>query len=85
MTQENLAALIGTKQPAIARLESGAWKNVSIKTLQKIAEAFDCGLSVRFDSFAALFNCLARTGPSSKPPMTYEEEREISDHDDTTA
>jgi len=41
MTQQELADKIGTSQPAIARLESGNYKNVSLKFLRKIAKALD--------------------------------------------
>lgn len=37
MTQADVAAALGVKQPAVARIEAG--KNVSIKTLDKYARA----------------------------------------------
>ncbi len=39
LTQMELAKEIGTSQPAIARLESGNYKNLSLKFLRKVAEA----------------------------------------------
>ena len=33
--------MIGTSQPAIARLESGKYKNVSMSFIRKVAEALD--------------------------------------------
>ncbi|MDH5719169.1 MAG: helix-turn-helix domain-containing protein [Spirochaetia bacterium] len=39
MTQKELASLIGTSQPAIARLESGNYKNVSLPFIRKVANA----------------------------------------------
>ena len=36
LTQKELADLAGTSQPAIARLESGNYQNVSLKFLKKI-------------------------------------------------
>jgi transcriptional regulator with XRE-family HTH domain len=44
LTQQELAARVGTSQPAIARLESGAI-NPTIETLTRCAEAL--GLSLR--------------------------------------
>lgn len=41
LTQKELAKEIGTSQPAIARLESGNYKNVSLAFLRKLAEALD--------------------------------------------
>jgi predicted transcriptional regulator len=39
MTQKELATKAGTSQPAIARLESGRYKNVSLAFLRKIGKA----------------------------------------------
>ncbi|WP_156104687.1 helix-turn-helix domain-containing protein [Spirochaeta lutea] len=39
LTQTELAKEVGTSQPAIARLESGNYKNLSLKFLRKVAEA----------------------------------------------
>ena len=39
LTQKELAELVGTSQPAIARLESGNYKNISLSFLRKIASA----------------------------------------------
>ncbi len=47
LTQQQLAEKIGTKQSAIARLESGN-ANPSVELLQKIATALNAKLSIRF-------------------------------------
>ena len=39
LTQRQLAELIGTSQPAIARLESGNYRNVSLSFLRRLADA----------------------------------------------
>ena len=39
LTQKELAQQIGTSQPAIARIESGSYKNVSLSFLRRIADA----------------------------------------------
>ncbi len=46
MSQKDLAIKIGTKQPSIARFESGAY-NPTISFLQKISEALDSKLIVK--------------------------------------
>ncbi len=46
LTQEQLAKRIGTKQPAIARLESGS-TNVSLAFLEKITQALDTELVIK--------------------------------------
>lgn len=50
-TQEQLAALTGMKQSRISSLENVNYESWSIKTLRRIAEAFDVVLVVRFESF----------------------------------
>jgi ribosome-binding protein aMBF1 (putative translation factor) len=49
MTQQRLAEKIGTKQPALSRLERGGFKKASMKTLSKIADALDARLVVRLE------------------------------------
>ncbi len=39
LSQKDLARLAGTSQPAIARLESGTYKNLSLRFIRKVAEA----------------------------------------------
>jgi predicted transcriptional regulator len=46
ITQKALADMIGTKQPAIARLESGDYSGCSLKTLQKIADALETTIKI---------------------------------------
>jgi DNA-binding XRE family transcriptional regulator len=46
MSQKDLAAAIGTRQPAIARLESGVTKGVALTTLVKIARILKAKLTL---------------------------------------
>ena len=48
MTQQELAELIGTKQPVISRLEDADYEGHSLGVLQRIADALGVGLDVRF-------------------------------------
>ena len=41
MTQKELAEKVGTSQPAIARLESGNYKNVSLSFIRRLALALN--------------------------------------------
>ncbi|EOQ98310.1 helix-turn-helix domain-containing protein [Leptospira sp. 2 VSF19] len=41
LTQKDLALKIGTSQPAIARLESGNYRNLSLSFINKLAKALD--------------------------------------------
>jgi ribosome-binding protein aMBF1 (putative translation factor) len=49
LTQEQLAKRIGTKQPALSRLERGGFNRATVETLRKIAEALDVRLVVRME------------------------------------
>lgn len=46
LTQAQLAELVGTRQPSIARLENGS-STPSISFLNKIAEALDAKVEIR--------------------------------------
>jgi len=48
LTQVELARLIGTKQPVIARLEDADYRGHSLTMLHRIAEALNQSLEVRF-------------------------------------
>jgi len=41
LTQKELAERVGTSQPAIARLESGNYRNLSLSFLRRIAQALN--------------------------------------------
>jgi len=49
LTQEELAKRIGTKQPALSRLEKGGFEKANIETLRRIANALDYKLTVKFE------------------------------------
>lgn len=48
LTQAQLAELIGTKQPVIARLENADYEGHSLSMLQRIADALDQRVEVAF-------------------------------------
>ena len=50
LTQAQLAKLIGTKQPVIARLDDADYEGHSLSMLQRIADALDQRLEVSFES-----------------------------------
>jgi ribosome-binding protein aMBF1 (putative translation factor) len=50
LTQKQLAGLIGTKQPVIARSEDADYQGHSLAMLYRIAAALDCRVSVGFVS-----------------------------------
>lgn len=50
LSQRQLAGLIGSKQPVIARLEDADYEGHSLSMLQRIAEALEQRLEMRFVS-----------------------------------
>ncbi len=48
LTQKQLAEKAGTSQPAIARLESGEYKNLSLSFLRKVGEVLGAVPEVHF-------------------------------------
>ena len=56
LSQAQLAASIGTTQPAVSAHESPDKDSWSIATLRKLAEAFDVALIVKFESFGKALN-----------------------------
>lgn len=53
LTQKELADLAGTSQPAIARLESGTYRNVSLQFLRKIGKALGATPEIHFHKIKA--------------------------------
>jgi predicted transcriptional regulator len=48
MTQKELAKRAGTSQPAIARLESGKYTNITMSFLRKIGKALNAEPEIHF-------------------------------------
>ncbi len=46
LSQSQLAKVIGTRQPAISRLERGEYNNITLSTLMKVANALDLDLDI---------------------------------------
>ena len=49
ISQAKLAEKIGTKQPALSRLERGGFRKASLETLSRIADALDARLVVKLE------------------------------------
>jgi AbrB family looped-hinge helix DNA binding protein len=52
LSQAGLAKRIGTTQPGISALENVDYTSWSLRTLKKLAKAFDVALIVKFESFS---------------------------------
>ncbi|HLY18357.1 MAG TPA: helix-turn-helix transcriptional regulator [Bryobacteraceae bacterium] len=64
-TQEWLAERAGMRQPRISGLLSPGKTRPNIETLRRLAEAFDCGLAVRFVPFSELVSWSESFDPES--------------------
>ncbi len=48
LTQKELAEMVGTSQPAIARLESGEYKNLTLSFLRRVGKALGVTPEIHF-------------------------------------
>lgn len=71
-TQQQLAELAGMKQSRISTMEKVDYASWSIKTLRRLARAFDLPLVVRFESWGNLFEDIIRLNRSSLERPTFE-------------
>jgi transcriptional regulator with XRE-family HTH domain len=55
-SQETLAEKAGMKQSRISAMEQASYTGWSLRTLRRLAKAFDLALEVRFESFGTLLN-----------------------------
>ena len=65
-------------QESISRLEDPNYGRYSLKTLKRLAKAFDVALLVRFVSFGELGEWTVNLTPQKLKPPSYEEERQMS-------
>ena len=49
LTQRQLAKLLGTSQPYVAKLESGRMRNLGVKTLVRCARALGASVTIRME------------------------------------
>ena len=76
MTQGQLARAMGTKQPAISKLEDPEGGDVLVSTLVKAAHAFDCALLVRFVEYSTLAVQTRDVRPERLYAVSYQEENQ---------
>ena len=76
LSQKQLGERAGIQQPQISRLEDFDKPGVTLKTLERLAEAFDVGLVVRFAAFGEIVDWTAGLdvpglGNDSYAPASY--------------
>jgi transcriptional regulator with XRE-family HTH domain len=74
-TQKQLAQRTGMKQSRISALEDPNWENVEVATLERLASAFDVGLTVRFIAFSDLARWAATLSDDKLIVSRYEQEK----------
>jgi len=73
-TQPELSRLTGMKQSRISNMEKPGKVHFSLETLQRLAEAFDVALIVRFAPFSELLDWSDRFNPESFQVPSFTEE-----------
>jgi transcriptional regulator with XRE-family HTH domain len=71
-TQQQLAAETGMAQPRISVLEDASYEKFNIKTLRRIASAFDVALIVKFLPFSELVDWVTTISPERLAPPSFE-------------
>ena len=72
--QEELAALIGTKQSGISRLEKSDYSAWKVETLRKLAKALGVRLRIRFEGFGTLVEEIKGFDDSNLLPKKFEDD-----------
>jgi len=78
-TQEGLAQKVEMAQARISVLENPNYENFSIKTLKRLASAFDVGLMVRFVSFGELAEWVSNLSPEDLAVPDFEYESQLQE------
>ncbi|MEO8053410.1 MAG: helix-turn-helix transcriptional regulator [Acidobacteriota bacterium] len=73
-TQEQLADKAGMLQPRISAIQSPGKAKLNLETLRRLAEAFDCGLVVRFAPFSELARWSERFEPDEFSVPSFEDD-----------
>jgi transcriptional regulator with XRE-family HTH domain len=78
-TQGELAQKVNMAQARISVLENPNYQNFSIKTLKRLASAFDVGLMVRFVSFGELAEWVSSLSPEDLAVPDFEHESQLQE------
>jgi transcriptional regulator with XRE-family HTH domain len=85
LSQEELAALVGTKQSGISRLERQDYSTWKVETLRKLARAFGVRLRIRFEPFSTLLDEISDFSDNSLLPNKFEDDSVFSEPQPATA
>lgn len=79
LTQTELAARAGLSQPSISNLARPGKTKPSMRTLQRLADAFDCALMVKFVPFSELIDEAERFSPDTFQAIEFEQDAANAD------
>jgi transcriptional regulator with XRE-family HTH domain len=74
LSQEELAALIGTKQSGISRLQSRDYSAWKVETLRKLAKAFGVRLRISFEEFGTITDDIASFSQGNLVPRKFSDD-----------
>lgn len=81
-TQKDLGIHAGMAQETISRLEDPSYGKLTLKTLKRLASAFDVALMVRFVPFSELVEWELHLTPDSLKAQSFEEESYFKEKSD---
>lgn len=79
LTQKQLGDQADMAQETISRLEDPNYGKLNLKTLKRLASAFDIGLVVRFAPFSELVSWEINLSPESLEVLSFEQESYFQD------
>jgi transcriptional regulator with XRE-family HTH domain len=71
LSQEELGALIGTKQSGISRLQKRDYSAWKVETLRKVARAFGVRLCISFEEFGTILEDVGSFTPENLTPRAF--------------
>ncbi len=74
LSQEELAALVGTKQSGISRLQSKDYSAWKVETLRKLAKAFGVRLRISFEEFGTITEDIAGFNEGNLVPRKFDDD-----------
>jgi transcriptional regulator with XRE-family HTH domain len=74
LSQEQLAALMGTKQSGVSRLEQSDYSIWKVETLRRLAKAFGVRLRIRFEEFGTLLDEVSGFDDKNLLPRRFEDD-----------
>ncbi len=84
LSQEELGARVGMRQALISRFERKGYEAFTLKTLRKLASAFDVALKVRFVPFCEAVDDAAYPGRTPLDVASFEEDLRLIEPDGET-